>query len=92
MPEIVLSVLAEVIKRNDATTESEIKAWSAEDEEEKSRPISKFAENLVQVDNGIAISHDPSTWKCQDSGMTENLWLNLHDGYIGMFRSIRSSR
>ena len=35
------------------------------------------------MDNGITISPDPSQWKCQKDGSTENLWLNLSDGYIG---------
>ena len=29
------------------------------------------------------ISPDPGEWKCEHSGATENLWLNLSDGYIG---------
>lgn len=83
IPELVLSVIMEIISRTDAAKENEMKAWSAEEEEEKSRMVSKFADNLVQLDNGVKISYDSSTWKCAESGMTENLWLNLSDGYIG---------
>lgn len=60
-----------------------MQAWNAEDEV---RPVSKFAENLVQLDNGVKISPDPKTWECADSGLKENLWLNLSDGYIGSGR------
>ena len=58
-------------------------AWNAADE---IRPISKFAENLVQLSNGVKISHDPTTWSCAESGLKTNIWLNLHDGYIGSGR------
>ena len=44
--------------------------------------MSKYAKDLVIADNGVRISPDPKTWKCADSGMTENLWLNLRT-YIG---------
>lgn len=47
-------------------------------------PISKFAnDQLPFVDNGVIISPHPSEWKCEKTGSTENLWLNLSDGYIG---------
>jgi ubiquitin carboxyl-terminal hydrolase 5/13 len=46
-------------------------------------PVSKYAAELPFVDNGIQINPDPSTWKCEASGDTENIWLNLSDGYIG---------
>jgi ubiquitin carboxyl-terminal hydrolase 5/13 len=29
------------------------------------------------------ISPNPKDWKCEESGLTENLWLNLSTGYIG---------
>ena len=32
---------------------------------------------------GKKISNDPATWKCEMSGDTDNLWLNLSTGYIG---------
>lgn len=72
-----------IIAGEDETRKKAVESWSAENEERK---VSKYAENLVQVDNGVKISPDPSTWKCADSGMTENLWLNLSTGYIGSGR------
>ena len=47
---------------------------------------SKYARNLIQLDNGIKISPNPKDWKCYESGMTENLWLNLSTGVIGSGR------
>ncbi len=75
--------IEEVIKRDDATRVKEVQAWSAEEE---IKPISKYAEALLQIDNPPKISPDPSTWRCADSGMKENLWLNLSTGYIGSGR------
>ena len=30
---------------------------------------------------------DPKSWECEASGLKEDLWLNLSDGYIGSSRS-----
>lgn len=56
-------------------------AWEEEDRKE-----SKYAKDLEQLDTGKKISPDPSQWKCEESGMTENLWLNLSTGHIGSGR------
>ena len=40
----------------------------------------RFAENLVQLDNGRKIP--PSGWKCDKCDLKDNLWLNLTDGSI----------
>lgn len=42
--------------------------------------VSKHADKLEHVDTGRKISSDPKTWVCEDSGKTENLWLNLSTG------------
>jgi len=42
--------------------------------------VSKYAENLEQLDNGVKIP--PSGWKCELCDLTCNLWLNLTDGSI----------
>ena len=47
---------------------------------------SKYADELVQLPPHKQISPDPSTWVCEESGMRENLWLNLSDGHIGSGR------
>jgi len=41
---------------------------------------SKFAEKLVQLDNGTKVP--PSGWQCSQCDKTDNLWLNLSDGVI----------
>ncbi|XP_051174757.1 ubiquitin carboxyl-terminal hydrolase 5 [Leptopilina boulardi] len=46
----------------------------------EARVVSKHAENLKQLDNGIKIP--PSGWKCEKCDLTQNLWLNLTDGSI----------
>ncbi|OCT80740.1 ubiquitin carboxyl-terminal hydrolase 13 isoform X1 [Xenopus laevis] len=47
---------------------------------EEELQVSKFANNLVQIDNGVRIP--PSGWKCAKCNLRENLWLNLTDGSI----------
>jgi len=83
IPRELLEVADAIIATEDASVQTEIKAWDASAEP---RPVSKFAENLPQLDNGVRISSDPTRWKCQESGMKENLWLNLSTGYIGSGR------
>uniref|UniRef100_A0A7S4S7S3 Ubiquitin carboxyl-terminal hydrolase n=1 Tax=Ditylum brightwellii TaxID=49249 RepID=A0A7S4S7S3_9STRA len=58
----------------------DLAAWELDD---VPKPVSKYAADLPFVDNGVAVSPDPNQWKCEKSGSTENLWLNLSDGYIG---------
>jgi ubiquitin carboxyl-terminal hydrolase 5/13 len=47
---------------------------------EEKPQISKYAESLKQLDNGVKIP--PSGWRCGKCDLTENLWLNLTDGSI----------
>ncbi|GFT00664.1 ubiquitin carboxyl-terminal hydrolase 5 [Nephila pilipes] len=44
------------------------------------REVTKHADTLVQLDNGVKIP--PKDWQCQVCGLKENLWLNLTDGAI----------
>jgi len=46
--------------------------------------ISKYAENLQQVENPPKVT--PTGWKCEACDLTENLWMNLTDGQIGCGR------
>lgn len=68
-------------------------AWEAEN----LCPISKFAESLAQLDNGVTIpprfvvypvfTNAPfSGHKCYQCDLTTNLWLNLSDGTISCGR------
>ncbi|KAF2345945.1 Zinc finger UBP-type, partial [Trinorchestia longiramus] len=50
-------------------------AWDGE-----VRQISRYADNLEQLDNGIKIP--PKGWQCSKCELRDNLWLNLSDGAI----------
>lgn len=77
LPELLRNTVEDIIARTDAKQEAAALVWS-----EGEPPVSKYAENLVQLPtNGKTIP--PSGWKCEMSGDTENLWLNLSTGYIG---------
>ena len=60
--------------------QQDLSVWQLDDDPV---PISKYAADLPFVNNGKQISPDKSDWKCEHSGATDNLWLNLSDGYIG---------
>jgi len=53
------------------------------------REVSRFALDLVQLQNGVRISPHAADWRCGVPGCdkaTSNLWLNLSDGFIGCGR------
>ncbi len=84
LPEFVSNTVQTIIDHQGVASQVDEAAWLADD---GPRPVSKYAESLIQLDNGVKISSDPSTWKCGESGQTQNLWLNLSDGYIGSGRA-----
>ncbi|KAJ6660938.1 hypothetical protein lerEdw1_016958 [Lerista edwardsae] len=47
---------------------------------EEEPQVSKHANTLVQIDNGVRIP--PSGWKCSKCDLRDNLWLNLTDGSV----------
>jgi len=49
----------------------------------ESVPVSKYAASLPFVNPDKKISPSPTSWACEISGATENLWLNLSDGFVG---------
>jgi ubiquitin carboxyl-terminal hydrolase 5/13 len=53
---------------------------------EEDRKESKYARDLEQLPADKVISMNPSDWKCDFTGVTENLWLNLSTGKIGSGR------
>jgi len=69
-----------IIHHAGLAVKQDLSAWELDDEP---KPVSKYAESLPFVDNGVKVSPNPSDWKCEKSGDTENLWLNLSDGFIG---------
>jgi ubiquitin carboxyl-terminal hydrolase 5/13 len=79
-PDQVVKSADSIIHHSGLSVQQDVKVWELDEEP---KPVSKYCENLPFVDNGVKINPDPSTWKCEASGDTENLWLNLSDGFIG---------
>ena len=78
-PAAVQKSVDSVIHHAGVSTQQQVQEqWAGEE-----IPVSKYFENLPFVDNGVMIDPDPKTWKCEKTGATENLWLNLSDGFIG---------
>ncbi|KAF5292902.1 hypothetical protein FQR65_LT11154 [Abscondita terminalis] len=79
LPEIVQKSVNAILEIQSATKLAELETlsntWDGE-----ARVVSKFANNLMQLDNGIKIP--PSGWKCEKCDKNDNLWLNLTDGSI----------
>ena len=46
----------------------------------------------MQLPAGRKVPADPAAWKCDDTGVTENLWLNLSTGHIGSGRQVGGFR
>ncbi|KAK3734675.1 hypothetical protein QZH41_009289, partial [Actinostola sp. cb2023] len=77
-PDFPLQVQLSIAGINAAQTSAyhqEVTAWDGE-----KRIVSKYADSLVQLDNGVKIP--PKGWKCMLCDKTDNLWLNLTDGSI----------
>jgi hypothetical protein len=68
------------------TAQETVAAW------EEERRVSKYADGLEQLDTGRKISPNPADWRCDETGVTENLWLNLSTGHIGSGRQVRVDR
>eukprot|EP01133_Synstelium_polycarpum_P007874 gene7874-9244_t len=81
IPPTIANAVSELIRLNSQSRKEEIVGWSAE-----TVVPSKHASNLLQLDNGAKIP--PSGWRCSvaNCDKTENLWLNLTDGFIGCGR------
>ncbi|KAK4872646.1 hypothetical protein RN001_014675 [Aquatica leii] len=79
LPEIVQKSVQSILEIQSASKLAELETlsntWDGE-----TRVVSRYANNLVQLDNGIKIP--PSGWKCEKCDKTDNLWLNLTDGSI----------
>ncbi|KAL1516575.1 hypothetical protein ABEB36_000474 [Hypothenemus hampei] len=79
LPLIVQQSVQAILDLPSASKLAELEALSGTWDGEIRQP-SKFAENLVQLDNGKKIP--PTGWKCEKCDKIENLWLNLSDGSI----------
>lgn len=80
VPEFILNVAKAIIDHEGVRTNLGVNVWEASNE----LIVSKYAADLKQVNpNNIRIPQDPKLWRDEESGSTENLWLNLSTGYIG---------
>ncbi|VDL94848.1 unnamed protein product [Schistocephalus solidus] len=80
----VKSCISKVQCTESAIMVSERAGAAAAWESENPCPISKYAEDLLQLDNGVKIP--PKGHKCAKCDLTTNLWLNLSDGHIACGR------
>jgi len=48
----------------------------------------RYADAMEQLPTGRRISPNPKDWRCDETGVTENLWLNLGTGHIGSGRAV----
>jgi ubiquitin carboxyl-terminal hydrolase 5/13 len=53
---------------------------------EEDRRESKYARTIEQLPAERKISSNPEDWKCDFTGVVDNLWLNLSTGTIGSGR------
>jgi len=87
LPDDLQAALAAAAAADDAARAGAVTAW-----EEDPRPVSRYAAALPQLEAGLgaagrAVPSDPAAWKCDETGVTENLWLNLSTGFIGSGRA-----
>ncbi|XP_064119478.1 ubiquitin carboxyl-terminal hydrolase 5-like [Macrobrachium nipponense] len=79
LPEIIRQSVEGILKAESALHLAEVEAaagaWDGE-----VRPVTKHADTLQQLDNGVKVP--PRGWKCEECDKTDNLWLNLTDGRI----------
>jgi len=78
-PMNVTSSVDSIINHAGQAVQQDLKAFELDEE----KPVSKYATSIDFVDNGVVISPSPIDWKCEKSGDTENIWLNLSTGFIG---------
>lgn len=79
LPEFISNVCYSIINHDGMKLRMQADSWV----DDQVILESKYARGLIQLSNNKKISNDPSTWKCEVSGATENLWLNLSTGFIG---------
>ena len=78
LPLGVTLAVDQLLAHADVAVSDTVAAW--EDE----RRVSAYAAGLVQEDStGRKVPRDASQWRDAETGATDNLWLNLSDGYIG---------
>eukprot|EP00934_Nitzschia_sp_Nitz4_P004125 Nitzschia sp. Nitz4//scaffold64_size103689//67382//69975//NITZ4_004441-RA/size103689-snap-gene-0.118-mRNA-1//1//CDS//3329556145//4115//frame0 len=81
-PEPVVKSVESIIHHVGLAIQQDLTATPWQDDE-NAIPISKYCDTIPFIDNGVTISPQASDWKCEKTGATDNLWLNLSDGFIG---------
>eukprot|EP00727_Mastigamoeba_balamuthi_P009626 m51a1_g5286 putative ubiquitin carboxyl-terminal hydrolase 5 isoform x2 (815) ;mRNA; f:193959-197068 len=78
VPAAVRDAALDILAAESSEKKEDIAAWKAE----QTVLVSKHAERLEQLDNGVRVP--ASGWQCQEPGCAfrENLWLNLGDGSV----------
>mmetsp|Transcript_67027 Transcript_67027/g.187406 ORF Transcript_67027/g.187406 Transcript_67027/m.187406 type:complete len:831 (+) Transcript_67027:144-2636(+) len=79
LPMLVSTVCEAVIAHQGARSMEETTRYEADQDIKES----KYFKDLVQLPATKKISPNPKDWRCEISGDTQNLWLNLSDGFIG---------
>jgi len=79
LPMMVQDVIDGMIKHQGARSMEESNRY----EQDQELKESNYFKDLVQIPPNKKISPNPKDWKCAISGDTQNLWLNLSDGFIG---------
>ena len=82
LPELIINACTALINAKSAIGQETNAAVAWEFEAKPTR----FGNDLIQLPPHKKISPDPKDWVCEESGMRENLWLNLSDGHIGSGR------
>ncbi|GLC48552.1 hypothetical protein PLESTB_000110300 [Pleodorina starrii] len=80
LPERVLQSIDGVLRHESVTAAEAVAVF------EEPRRVSKYAAGLEQMHTGRKISPNPADWRCDETGVRENLWLNLSTGFIGSGR------
>ncbi len=84
VPKNVADAVEAILKRDGVEASHAAIAW--EEEERKESKYARALEQLPAAEEKRRALSDPAQWKCEDSGMTKNLWLNLSTGHIGSGR------
>jgi ubiquitin carboxyl-terminal hydrolase 5/13 len=80
IPTLVSDSVASIQAHDSAETKAQTELW------EEERRVSKYAQDLPQLPAERKIAMDPEQWRCDFTGATDNLWLNLSTGKIGSGR------
>eukprot|EP00112_Aurelia_sp_Birch-Aquarium-sp1_P012383 Seg2604.5 transcript_id=Seg2604.5/GoldUCD/mRNA.D3Y31 product="Ubiquitin carboxyl-terminal hydrolase 5" protein_id=Seg2604.5/GoldUCD/D3Y31 len=75
LPEMTLMAISGILAHQGAAMQDNIASWEGE-----KRMVSKHADNLLQLANGVKVP--PRGWKCSKCDLVDNLWMNLTDGTI----------